>query len=102
MLQPTAKCQLLGWGGRLRLWLDTLLWETDAEREDVYRMKGVMHVQGSDRQHALQAVHDVHDVVAGPAWPPGAGRESRLVIIGRNLQREALMRSLQGCCVAAS
>ncbi|KAK9813905.1 hypothetical protein WJX73_004240 [Symbiochloris irregularis] len=44
---------------KVRYWLDTLLWETEAAKEDIYRMKGVLTVQGSDRQHVLQAVHEV-------------------------------------------
>lgn len=82
---------------RLQHWLDTLLWEANAAREDVYRMKGIINVQGSERQHVLQAVHDVHDVVEGPTWPPGANRESRVVIIGRKLDEAALLGSFQSC-----
>ena len=90
-------CHAVAAPDRLKHWLDTLLWETDTVREDIYRMKGVVHVQGSEQQHMLQAVHEVHDVVEGPAWPAGVTKESRIVIIGRKLNREALDISFREC-----
>jgi hypothetical protein len=39
---------------RVKLWLDALLWERTAATEDVYRMKGVLAVEGSTRRHVLQ------------------------------------------------
>lgn len=39
---------------RLRRWLDTLLWEETAEAADLFRIKGLLHVAGSDRKHILQ------------------------------------------------
>ena len=40
---------------RLRHWLDTLLWEGTAEAADLFRIKGLLHVAGSERKHILQA-----------------------------------------------
>jgi G3E family GTPase len=82
---------------RLRHWLDTLLWEQTAEAVDLFRIKGLLHVAGSGRKHVLQAVHELYDIVEGPAWREGEPRGSKLVFIGRRLRREALLRDLQAC-----
>ena len=82
---------------RLRHWLDTLLWEQTAETVDLFRIKGLLHVAGSGYKHVLQAVHELYDIVEGPAWREGEPRGSKLVFIGRRLRREALLRDLQAC-----
>lgn len=75
---------------------------------------------------ALQAVYDLYDIVAGPAWPsaasatPSAGSggggeatqdagsaeatapASRIVVIGRYLDRQALQSGLDACAVGGS
>ena len=86
------------WMCRVRHWLDTLLWETEANKEDIYRMKGVLQIQDSDQQHVLQAVHELYDVVPGPQWTETLQRESRVVVIGRNLDHDALLSSFRSCC----
>lgn len=44
-----------------------------------------------------QGVHELYDVVEGPAWAPGEPRASKLVFIGRRLRRPALAADLQAC-----
>ena len=36
-----------------KVWMDTLLWESAAV-VDIFRVKGLLHVAGSDRKHGLQ------------------------------------------------
>lgn len=78
---------------RLKDWLDTLLWEKGTATQDIYRMKGLIRVIGSEKAHVLQAVHELYDVVPGIAWsdlPAQQQDHNRLVVIGRNLDLEAL------------
>ncbi|KAL4424961.1 hypothetical protein ABPG77_002846 [Micractinium sp. CCAP 211/92] len=82
---------------RLRRWLDTLLWEETAEAADLFRIKGLLHVAGSDRKHILQGVHEIYDIVEGPDWAAGEQRASKLVFIGRRLRRDALAADLAAC-----
>ncbi len=42
--------------------MEALLWDRQAGGPDVFRMKGVLLVAGSPRQHLLQ-------VGSAPAWP---------------------------------
>ena len=80
---------------RLKDWLDTLLWEKGTATQDIYRMKGLIRVIGSEKAHVLQAVHELYDVVPGIAWselPAQQQDHNRLVVIGRNLDLEALQK----------
>ena len=56
-------------------------------------MKGLLKVAGSPQAHVLQAVHELYDVVPGIAWcdlPARQQLQNKLVLIGRNLDVEAL------------
>ena len=48
----------------------------------------------------MQGVHEIYDVVEGPQWQPGEPRGSKLVFIGRRLQRDALAAGLAACLAA--
>ena len=49
----------------LKRWLDRLLWEKVAVM-DIYRLKGLLSIEGSDRKHVVQVrcVCSLHDAVA--------------------------------------
>jgi G3E family GTPase len=107
---------------RLRHWMDELLWES-TERLDLFRVKGLLHVVPEDapvgtpvgartaaatqaggseggqppppRKVVLQGVHEIYDVVDVGEWRADERPSSKLVFIGRRLQREQL---LQGVC----
>ena len=77
---------------RLATWLET--WEGD-----VIRAKGVCHVAGRDDVIGVSQAGP--SVQAGPigSWEPGDDRESRLVVIGRNLDDAAISAELDACLV---
>ena len=59
-------------------------------------MKGVLSIQGEDRQYVFHGVHMMFDGRAGRAW--GAQeRRNRLVFIGRNLDRAELEAGFESC-----
>jgi G3E family GTPase len=79
------------------IWLTMLL---QARGADVLRVKGLLDV-GADGPIVLNGVqHVVHPPEHLPAWPDD-DRRSRLVFIGRDLDGEALERSLTAFCRAA-
>ena len=41
---------------RLREWVEALLWDRQPDSADVFRMKGVLHVAGSQTQRLLQVI----------------------------------------------
>ena len=80
-------------GTRLNDWISTLL---RTKGGDIYRMKGILSVQGADKRLVFQGVHMLFDAKFDRPW----GLEPRtnsLVFIGRNLDRAALTRAFQAC-----
>jgi len=81
---------------RLNMWIGELLQEKSA---DLYRYKGVLAVKGMEPKFVFQGVgmlfnghfSDIH------SWAPGEKRECRFVFIGKNLDRDALLKGLQAC-----
>lgn len=66
---------------------------------NIFRGKGILHVvEIPQHQVIMHQVGDRHDFEPGPDWP-GEGRESRIVFIGRELDREAIIRELEACLV---
>ena len=96
---------------RLRHFLDELLWEggsrssdcstapdvNSSAAPDIMRLKGLLNVAGSQHKQVLQGVHELYDIVEGPAWQPGEPRLSKLVFIGRRLVRDDLTAGLSAC-----
>ncbi len=64
---------------------------------DVLRTKGILALAGHDRRYVFQGVHMVMDSDWGANWKPEEARESRLVVIGRNLDGAELERAFSAC-----
>jgi G3E family GTPase len=76
---------------KLQDWVKTLLAE---HGDDVFRMKGILAFAHEPHRYVLQGVHRMTDLKPADAW----GDEtpvSKLVLIGRNLDRAALERGLR-------
>jgi G3E family GTPase len=65
--------------------------------QDLYRMKGILAVAGSDRRLVFQGVHTLFEALADRPWHDDEPRNSRLVFIGRNLDPDELRRGLKAC-----
>jgi G3E family GTPase len=77
--------------------LDAYLKDLLKERGDeIFRLKGILAIAGEPNRVVLQGVHRLMDLRAADAWG-SQKRESRLVFIGRNLQKDSLDRGLRGC-----
>jgi G3E family GTPase len=64
--------------------------------DDIFRLKGIIAFRDEPRRYVLQGVHRITDLRAADAW----GRVepvSKLVFIGRNLEKSELDRGLRGC-----
>ena len=81
---------------RLDAWMNRLLQEWAV---DIFRMKGILAIAGEEHRHVFQGVHMLLDVQAARPWAPGEERRSRLVFIGRNLDRRQLEASFTECLV---
>ena len=83
--------------GRVENWVQELL----ARRgSDILRTKGVLSIADEDRKLVLQAVNMMLEGDFVGLWGNEA-RISRLVFIGRRLDREALMSGFRGCEASA-
>jgi len=81
-------------GRRLNTWISELL---RTKGGDIYRMKGVLAVKGTDKRLVFQGVHMLFDAKFDRQWASGEARQNTLVFIGRNLDRAALTADFHAC-----
>ncbi len=79
---------------RFNAWMSVLLAE---KGPDLLRTKGILDYAGEDRRFAFQSVHMMADGAFIGPWKEGEPRKSRLVFIGRNLNRPQLRRGFESC-----
>ncbi len=80
-------------GKKLNDWIGELL---KTKGNDIYRMKGVLSVKGSNKRLVFQGVHMLFDAKFDREW--GADpRTNTLVFIGKNLDRAALTEGFKLC-----
>ncbi|WP_278367472.1 GTP-binding protein [Acetobacter orientalis] len=82
---------------KFQLWISALLQEKGGE---MLRTKGILNFAGEPDRFAFQAVHMMADGNNIGPWKDGEAKESRLVFIGRNLNRPQLRRGFESCAVA--
>jgi len=78
---------------RLNAWMSRLLRE---QGNDIFRMKGILSIAGSDQRFVFQGVHMLFDGRPDAAWG-SKPRLSQVVFIGKNLDRAALREGLTTC-----
>jgi len=78
---------------------DWLGWLLGTKGTDIFRMKGVLAVQGDDRRFVFQGVHMLFDGLPDRPWRPDETRVNRLVFIGRDLDRAELTDRFAACLV---
>ncbi|MBY4867198.1 CobW family GTP-binding protein [Burkholderia anthina] len=80
----------------LEAWLGEL---RRADTANLFRMKGILAVHGRVQRYVLQGVHGVIELRAAQAWGCEP-RASRIVFIGRDLDRAALTDRFHACLAA--
>jgi len=81
-------------GKRLNEWISELL---RTKGNDIFRMKGVLSVQGSNKRLVFQGVHMLFDAKFDREWKPFEPRTNTLIFIGRQLDRAALNAGFKSC-----
>ncbi|KAJ6942201.1 COBW domain-containing protein 1 isoform X1 [Populus alba x Populus x berolinensis] len=79
---------------KANFWLGTLLMERS---EDIYRMKGLLSVQGMDERFVFQGVHDIFQGSPDRLWGPNEPRTNKIVFIGKNLDAQELEKGFKAC-----
>ncbi|XP_035877613.1 COBW domain-containing protein 3 isoform X2 [Phyllostomus discolor] len=78
--------------------IQNLLWEKDVRNKDgdcmeVIRLKGLVSIKDKPQQMIVQGVYELYDVEETPvSWKEDAERTNRLVLIGRNLDKDILQQ----------
>jgi G3E family GTPase len=82
---------------KFNAWISELL---QTKGQDLLRTKGILNYKGEDRRFAFQAVHMIADGDYIGPWKEGDPRKSRIVFIGRDLNRPRLRRGFESCVAA--
>jgi G3E family GTPase len=83
-------------GDKLNRWLNQLV---QVKGPDIFRMKGILDVDGEERRFVFQGVHMLLDGRPGRPWKPGELRRNELVFIGRHLDEDQLKLQFRDCLV---
>ncbi|HEY4296465.1 MAG TPA: GTP-binding protein [Paraburkholderia sp.] len=86
-------------GMRFNRWANQLVQSRGAT---LMRMKGVLNVGGEPRRVHFHSVHMLMETCFGKRWENDAPRESRFVVIGRELDEAALRSGLLQCVADAA
>jgi G3E family GTPase len=81
-------------GGKLSGWLNGLV---AGSGRDILRAKGILDLRDEERRLVFQSVHMLLEADFQRQWRPQEPRFSKLVFIGRNLDKQALQTGLAAC-----
>jgi len=70
---------------------------TQTQGPNILRLKGIIAFKGDEERYVVQGVHMIVEGDHQRPWKDGEKRESRLVFIGRELDREKLEASFKAC-----
>ena len=80
-------------------WIEQI---TQAFGPDILRLKGIIAFKDDAERYVIQGVHMIIEGDHQRAWKDGEIHESRLVFIGRELDRAKLEASFKACQAAAA
>lgn len=78
---------------KVNQWLASLLWEQDTMT--IYRIKGVLNIEGMEEKYNLQAVMSTFEIEPTNILWKDERRVNKIVIIGKNLDREFIDKKLK-------
>jgi G3E family GTPase len=70
---------------------------TQVYGQDLLRYKGVLYMDGTNRRMIFQGVHMLMGADVGRPWGKDEKPASKMVFIGRNLPKEAMLKGLEAC-----
>ncbi|XP_024970523.1 uncharacterized protein LOC112509670 [Cynara cardunculus var. scolymus] len=79
---------------KANFWLGTLLMDRS---EDIYRMKGLLSIDGMNERFVFQGVHDIFQGSPDRLWNPDEPRVNKIVFIGKNLDAQELEKGFKSC-----
>ncbi|MDE8349792.1 MAG: GTP-binding protein [Acidocella sp.] len=79
---------------KFNAWIGHIL---QSQGQNILRTKGILSYKNEDRRFAFQAVHMIADGDFVAPWKASDKRTSRIVFIGRDLNRPQLRRGFESC-----
>ena len=79
---------------KFQTWFGDLL---QTHGQDILRSKGILNFSDKDERYVFQGVHMLMDASPMGVWPKNGNRNSRVVFIGRNLDKMGLKEGFEGC-----
>ena len=70
---------------------------TQVYGQDLLRYKGVLFMDGTQRRMIFQGVHMLMGADVGRPWSKDEKPSSKIVFIGRNLPKQAILKGLEAC-----
>ena len=70
---------------------------TQTDGPNILRLKGILAFPDEPLRYVVQGVHMIVEGDLQRAWKDGEARESRLVFIGRHLDKAALEAGFKSC-----
>ncbi|RLQ88504.1 CobW family GTP-binding protein [Notoacmeibacter ruber] len=80
-------------------WIQNL---TQVKGPDILRLKGIIAFDGDDDRYVVQGVHMIIEGDHQRPWRADEARESRLVLIGRDLDEASLREQFEACQTKAA
>merc|ERR1719223_673655 len=81
---------------KLQGWIGWLLKEKGT---DLFRSKGILAVRGMKERYVFQAIHMLYASSQGNPWKDGEEKRSKMIFIGKNLNRDELTSGFMTCVV---
>ncbi|MEM9090346.1 MAG: GTP-binding protein [Cyanobacteria bacterium P01_F01_bin.53] len=81
---------------KLNTWMSDLL---QTKGPYIFRMKGILNIEGQDERYVFQGVHMIFDGKAERPWKAEEARKNELVFIGRNLDEAKLKAGFKACLI---
>lgn len=76
---------------------DWIGWLVKEKGQDVYRYKGVLAVRGMTERFVFQGIHMMFMSIPQRPWENGEKRTCKMVFIGKNLDRQELLKGFKSC-----
>ena len=70
---------------------------TQVYGQDMLRYKGVLFMNGTNRRMIFQGVHMLMGADVGRPWSKDEKPATKIVFIGRNLPKDAILKGLDAC-----
>lgn len=74
----------------------------NVNKQQIYRIKGILNIEGMDEKIILQSVYKSYRMEEGSPWAENEKRESKIVFIGHEVEKESIDRVFKQCLAKAS